>query len=644
MQIYFLKGKSKSIWANNKSFVLFVLAQLLFLSIIKLIFYNYNYSLLFSEHAELNNSAVKMKMVGWSLLYDCIIVFGINFLFLFFIQAAQLFKYAFFSIIVAAIFFIINTFVLLVNVVDVFYFKFHFQRLNADIRFVIDRPFQTLLHQPFHIIIFIVLLFLVLCFISFKLHRAFYKKFVLGNNAFVAMYIFILSSFIMFVNKESVFRRLSPTSPLVNLSNQQLPVVQNSFHTFIYSLFREGQYLPVKKYFSTVECDSMFPIIHNADTTANNDKKNIVLFIMESVPYEFFDNASKYKVRMPFFDSLIQKSNFYTKAYAYAFESNKGIVSVLAGEPTLTDIPLYHSAYVNMPITPVGKALSKNGYYSFFCIGDDYDNFGFAKCTNWLGINKYYCKDDMGGNKGKPLHTMGMQDEYVLDFFHKKIGETKQPFLAINYNVSTHYPYDIPESYGKQLPANYTKSMKAMSYYDNSLDSFFIKSKKESWFNNTVFIFCPDHWMFPNEHSEVLNNRSSFHIPIIIYDPSSNEKKVNAQLASQFDVLGTILGIAGNKENYISYGNNLLSSKNMTNTVFTKMSNHLYQAIDSTYVLGYNNVTEKPEYLYDFNVDEGLKINLINTINVKTQQEDLTKKVKAFLQKATMQYNRQVFK
>ncbi len=644
MQLYFLKGKSKSIWGNNKPFLLFVIAQLFFLCIIKLIFYNYNYTLLFAENAELNNIATKLTMIGWSLLYDGIIVLTINAMFLFFLQAANVLMYSFPKVVITIVFFIVNTFVLLVNVIDVFYFKFHFQRLNADVRFVLDHPFQIFFHQPSYAIIFIVLLFLFLFLFYYKLHKKFYKQFTLGSTGVLMSLFFLIALSILWIKKETVARKSLPTYPLVHISSKHLPVVQNSFHTLIYSLFRDGQYLPVRKYFSTAECDSIFPIIRYADTSLYSNKKNIVLFIMESVPYDFFDSCNIYKVKMPFFDSLIQKSSFYTNAYAFSFESNKGIVSVLAGEPTLTDIPLYHSPYVNMPITPVGKVLGKNGYASFFCIGDDYDNFGFAKCSNWLGINNYYCKTDIEKNKEKPMHTMGMQDEYVLDFFNKKIVETKQPFLAINYNISTHFPYDIPEGFGSQLPLKYTPSMKAMSYYDNSLSVFFSKSKNESWFNNSIFIFCPDHWMFPNQHSTILNNRNSFRIPIIIYDPSNTQKKVNTQLASQFDILGTILGIAGNKEDYISYGNNLLSSKNKTDIIFTKMNANLYQAIDSTYILGYNTINERSEYLYNFKVDDSLKNNLINTINIKTQQENLTKKVKAFIQKATMQYNRQKFK
>lgn len=49
---------------------------------------------------------------------------------------------------------------------------------------------------------------------------------------------------------------------------------------------------------------------------------------MESVPYDFFDSSSAYKVAMPFFDSLLQKSVFYKNAFGYSHESNKGITAI----------------------------------------------------------------------------------------------------------------------------------------------------------------------------------------------------------------------------------------------------------------------------------------------------------------------------
>ena len=645
MELHFLKGKTGNIWKDNKPFFLFVLTQVIILSVIKLIFYNYNYTLLFAEGNFSNNGSLKLKLIYWSMFYDVIIVFAVNFLFLFFLQLSIVIKNKIWAYSIVLFFLIINTIIVLLNVADIFYYKFHLQRLNADVRFVIDHPFQLFFHQPFFVITSFILMLVLIGFVYYKMHFSFYKKFKNGSRAILSTTVFLILLLSLVFIKDKVSKKLVPTYPLLDISSKHLPIVQNSFHTFIYSIFRDGQYVPVKNYFSQQMCDSLYPIIkHATPNLQNGSKKNVVLFIMESIPFDFFDTSNGYKVAMPFFDTLLKKSTFYNNAYSYALESNKGIVSILAGIPTLTDIPLYHSPYINMPLTAVGKQLDKQGYTSFFCIGDEYDNFGFAKCANWLGINNYYSMDDMVGYKKKPRHSLGMQDEDVFHFLHDKIKEKQQPFLAINYNISTHYPYDIPASYQFNFPKKYTNAMKAMQYYDHCMSSFFQQSKNESWYNNTIFIFCSDHWMYPNQHSKILNSRKSYRIPIIIYDPINTVKKVEQQLVSQFDILGTILHIADNKENYISYGNDLLSSNGSSNIIVTKMSSSLYQGIDSSYMVGYNILSEKTEYLFDYSMDENLKNNLVNNVKFKQKQNEITDKIKAFVQKASMQYNNKSFK
>ena len=643
MNFYFLKWKFIGLWRDNKPFFIFITFQILFLSIIKLIFYYYNYSILFSEE-DTSIDTGKIKMIGWSLFYDSIIVLGINFWFLLLLHSIKFLKSKTLMLTTTLFFFVLNTFIAIINIVDVFYYKFHLQRLNADIRFVFANSFHLYFKQPYYIIIPLLILFFIITFLYFKFHIIFYLGFYSGNKASLTAVILTSLFLITLLEKETSVKKLIPTYPLLNISNKQLPAVQNSFHTLIYSFFREQHYIPAKKYFSGKECDSIFSIRKNTNSGYNGIKKNVVLFIMESVAYDFFDSTNEYKVKMPFFDSLIQKSYFYNNAYSFGLESNKGIVSILAGQPTLTDIPLYHSPFTGMPLTRIGNKLADNGYNSFFCIGDQYDNFGFAKCINWLGINKYYCQNDIVVDKDKPMHSLGMQDEYVLNFFNKKISQTKEPFLAIHYNISTHYPYDIPIDYNPILPKNYTPAMKSMSYYDHCLNLFFSTSSNEKWFKNTIFIFCSDHWMYPNENIKNFNTRNSFRIPIIIYDPLNKTKKVETKIASQFDILGTILNITQNRERYISYGNDLLSTDSNSNFVITKMNNNLYQIIDSTFILGYNVRSDTVEYMFKYLNDKSLKNNLINSKNFIDRQKKLIKKIKSFFQQITMQYNNKLLK
>jgi len=636
MKMKYSSFPGKNVWQNNKPFILFLLALLLVLSILKIIFYNYNYPLLFTNTEEINTGNAWIRLVKWSLANDLLTILLINAPFLLLLQSGRLIPVRFSAWFIIPLFFLLNSFVILLNITDIFYFPFHFQRANADLLYVLDHPFK----QLFHFNIFLVILFILavtgLLILIWKLHKRLFLSFSKGRHANLMTLIFLLCIAFCLVYRKGFSKLLVPAYPLVDIKSRQLPAVQNSFHTFSYSVFREGQELKPKLYFSDAEADAIFPL--RKTLQVSNSKKNIVLFIMESVPYDFFDPASAHKVQMPFFDSLLEKSSFYKNAFCYAHESNKGVISILAGIPTLTDIPVYHSRFLSMPVTAIGTALKKNDYSSFFCIGDDFDNFGFAKCMNWLGIDKYYSKEDIPDYKNKPAHSMGLQDEATLAFMQQKIKETRQPFFAINYNISTHYPYDLPKSFSPNFPPGYTDPMKSMRYYDHCLQQFFASAKNESWFANTVFIFCSDHWMFPGESKAEYDPFAAYRIPIIIYDPAVNEKKISEQMVSQFDVMGTILAISVYKDSIISYGGNLLDSNSLKKYVFSKPNSFLYQVTDSAYVLGFNISNDKAEYLYNYKKDLKLQENLLTNKNSTAKLNELTIQVKAFMQKATLHY------
>ena len=136
-----------------------------------------------------------------------------------------------------------------------------------------------------------------------RMHIKLFRSFIRGNNCrlVTGILFIVLATSVIFKNAFS--RYLVPTYPMIELQSKQLPFVQNSFHTFLYSYFRKGEAILQKNYMSDAKADSIMPIrkkINISNTEAG--KKNIVLFIMESVPYDFFDSTSAYKVSMPFFD------------------------------------------------------------------------------------------------------------------------------------------------------------------------------------------------------------------------------------------------------------------------------------------------------------------------------------------------------
>ncbi len=622
---------------NEKAVIIFLLKLLLLLFFLKTIFYFYNAPL--TGIPSVITTGNILNILKWSFANDVLVLLLINTPFIILLALLSFVtKKKPLVMLVTAIFLVINFICVLLNLVDVFYFHFHLQRADADLLYVIQHPFQKTVFKNFYSTIIGLVIAVALFYLLFRIHRKILNQYYEGKKFLFTAAIMLFFCLIFFVFGRS---KLIPTHPLIELNSVELQFVQNSFHTFIYSVYRKDEAIVhTYSYMPMEQANKLIPVyktVQHSDTS----KKNIVLFIMESIPEDFFDKSGKYNVTMPFFDSLLSVGTYFSNAYSFGRSSNKGITSILAAVPTLTEIPLYHSNYASIKITSVGTSLAKMGYTSSFFIGDDFDDFGFAKCTNWLGIQHYYSKENIPGYKSMDSHTMGLHDEYVLDFMLKKTEAMQQPFFNINYNISTHYPNNIPKEYKEKFPVkNFSDQMKSMNYYNECLEKYFHEASKKSWFANTVFIFCSDHWMDPDARFLTNDVVQSFHIPIFIYEPKNSKGKIITAPVSQFDILNTILSVSGETKPFISYGENLLQeSPDMNRVVFSKQNTVLCQAFDSSYVLGFNSFTGKPEYCFNYKTDLARSNNLINA-PYNSRVDSLTIFMKAFLQTASYHYNK----
>lgn len=624
----------KTTAVKEKAALVFLLKLLLLMCVLKCIFFLYNYNA--AGGWDVRNFKNILLIIKWSLLYDVLIIAITNVpLFIFLLIAPDFFKNRYVRVTVLFLVTAINTFSIFLNTVDIFYFRFHLQRADADMLYVIRNPFANGTLN----VIFIGVGAIIFCMcIGWFIYRHL-KKLIKEN---LPKKRFVLTNFLLLVFLSLFFlsgtKKLLPTYPLTQIEAVQLPLAQNSFHSFIYSMYRRREAaIPAINYMPAVKQQSLFSIRKKNNTVSS--PKNIVLFIMESVPLEFFDSSSPYKTAMPFLDSLVNESTFFSNAFSYSYSSNKGITAILAGLPTITDIPLYHSNYTSINRTSVGAVLAKNNYSSAFFIGDNYDDFGFAKCSKWLGIQQYYSMQDIPGYKQMEKHSLGLHDEYVLNFMQQQINKMKPPFLAVQYNISTHYPNDLPKNFKEKYPGiNTTPPMKSMQYYNDCLQQFFKQAALQPWYSNTVFIFCSDHWAQPFTEIIPIDKVESFRIPLFIYEPSREKKLRISAPVSQLDIVNTILHFGGIKDSFISYGVNLTDSILQTNrTVFTKINSALYQAINNEFVLGFNAIEGKEMYCYAYKKDPGKKNNLV--LKPATAATDsIILQMKAFLQTASNHY------
>jgi phosphoglycerol transferase MdoB-like AlkP superfamily enzyme len=582
-----------------------------------------------------------LQVLQWSIIYDVFAVVLINLpLLLFITVGGKLLVNEKLKIFVLLFFTIINTLCLVLNVVDIFYFRFHLQRADADLLYVLRNPFENGTMTAL-LVLFAALAF---CFVAGKFIYKNLTKLSARSTPAIRFYLsgalFMVFLLLFFINGS---KKILPTYPLTAIKPVQLPLTQNSLLTFSYSVYRRNEIsIPDRKYMPDNQAAELFSI-HKQNTTLAAAKKNIVLFIMESVPSDFFDNNSAYKVAMPFFDSLVNKSTYFSNAFSYSYSSNKGITALLAGIPTMTDIPLYHSKFVSIDHTAIGDELAKNKYSSSFFIGDNYDDFGFAQFCRWTGIQHYYCMEDIPGYKKMERHTMGLHDEYVLNFMGHQLNKMQQPFFAVQYNISTHYPNDLPKTFKDRFPQkNTTPQMKTMQYYNDCLERFFNDASGQSWYNNTVFIFCSDHWAQPHKNKIKIDEVESFRIPIFIYEPSKERKEIVPSPVSQMDIMNTILYYGGLRDSFISYGTSLKDSLlNSHRTIFTKTNSAIYHSITENYVLGFDAINGKRVYCYEYKKDPERKYDLLKKPRFNGA-DSLILEMKAFLQTASVHYRKKL--
>ena len=119
---------------------------------------------------------------------------------------------------------------------------------------------------------------------------------------------------------------------------------------------------------------------------------------------------------------------------------------------------------------------------------------------------------------------------------------------------------DSVKRYGFENVAEFN----AFRYTDFGFQKFMEAASKESYFNNTVFVFIGDHGI-PGNATDLFpgawtNQRlAAFHVPFLIYSPTmTTPQRINA-ICSQVDVLPTIATYCGIPFTNTTLGRNVLS-------------------------------------------------------------------------------------
>jgi hypothetical protein len=310
-------------------------------------------------------------------------------------------------------------------------------------------------------------------------------------------------------------------------------------------------------------------------------RMNVVLVLCESFS-EYKSSMSGNPVNAtPYFDSMCRSGIYFNRCFTPHFGTARGVFALLSGIP---DVQMSKFSSRNKMAVDQHTIINHfDGYEKHYFIG------GSSKFNNFKGLIqniKGVQLHEEGSYKSKQFNVWGISDKNLFLEAGQHLNQVQKPFFAVIQTADNHEPYTIPaedtDFVKLTVPAETLKKygfksndeMNATRYMDYCIRHFMEQSKKEAWFNNTVFIFIGDHGVIGDArslHPEVWTSHrlTEEHVPLLFYAPQILQPQLRKEPVSQVDVLPTVAGITGQAYINTTMGRDLLHPAKKDHFAFT---------------------------------------------------------------------------
>ena len=173
----------------------------------------------------------------------------------------------------------------------------------------------------------------------------------------------------------------------------------------------------------------------------------------------------------------------------------------------------------------------------------------------------------------------GISDNDLFKEANAKLKTVTKPFFAVIQTANNHQPYSIPKADATEMGlVNISNDsliqngfvgnneLNAYRYADFNFKKFMEAAEKETYFNNTLFVFIGDHGIraIPTPTNKLFSDAyysqqlTCVHVPLLFYSKGITPS-VNSIVASQVDVLPTIASYIGKPYTNTTFGENLFA-------------------------------------------------------------------------------------
>ena len=293
--------------------------------------------------------------------------------------------------------------------------------------------------------------------------------------------------------------------------------------------------------------------------------KNLVFILVESLSSKYLGYYHEHSPSLtPHLDKIVADSWFFSNHYAAGQRSLEGIQAVLTGLPPLIGLP---TIGVGVPSNSprMGEMFGKNGYDSLYIQAMERGSFRGETVAGFAGFKQFYGKEDIPLllKYPNPNGAVFGWDHETLQFSLKKTSQLKPPFINFIVTSTTHTPYPLLPKGMAKFPHSKDGEdgfKNSLIYTDWAIGEYFKEAKKQPWFKDTIFVITADHAL-PHYGDKTDSLLSFFKTPLIIYQPGAIAPKLDAQVASQLDILPTLADLMGLEGKWAFLGSSLIKKR-----------------------------------------------------------------------------------
>jgi phosphoglycerol transferase MdoB-like AlkP superfamily enzyme len=237
---------------------------------------------------------------------------------------------------------------------------------------------------------------------------------------------------------------------------------------------------------------SLYQTPKNKNTSIlKSTRPNVVIIVLESWTADIIKALGGEQDVTPHFDELRKEGLLFTQMYGSGFRTEQGLISILSGFPGQPNNSIITTPSKAEKLPSVTADLVKQGYTSSFYYGGEIE---FANMKSYL-VNTHFEKiiDKKDFLPAQLNSKWGAHDEFVLQKQLHDLSMEKKPFFSVVLTLSTHEPFEVTMKTPFNGNEEQEKFKKAAYYTDYCLFNYFNEAKKQSWYENTVFILVADH-------------------------------------------------------------------------------------------------------------------------------------------------------